>query len=70
MKLEQYLELDENDLKEIVLQLLLKKGLKPKDEITISINTNENTVEGPINIGRSWGFCKNGVIISCEVENN
>jgi hypothetical protein len=70
MKLEQYFELDETDLKEIVLKLLTEKGLKIKDEITISINTNENTTDGPINIGRSWGYNKNGIIISCEVENN
>lgn len=70
MKLEQNFELDENDLKEIILGLLKEKGLKPKDEIIISINTNENSIDGPINVGRSWGFCKNGIIISCEVENN
>ena len=70
MKLEQYIELDENDLREIVLDLLRQKGLKPKDDITIAINTKENTVDGPHNIGRSWGFSKNGVIISCEVESN
>jgi hypothetical protein len=70
MKLEQYFELDENDLREIVLDLLEKKGLKPKDDITVSINTNENSVDGPVSIGRSWGFLKNGINISCEVESN
>ncbi|HWY09699.1 MAG TPA: hypothetical protein VN026_00165 [Bacteroidia bacterium] len=72
MKLEQHFELDENDLKQIVLDFLAKKGLKPKDEITVCINTNKDTVvdEGNVKIGRSWGFANCGVIISCEVENN
>ncbi len=63
--------MDENDLKQIVLDLLANKGLKPKDEITVSINTNEKTItgDGKIEIGRSWGFAKSGLIISCEVEN-
>ena len=70
MKIDQYFELDENDLKEIVLELLLKKGFKPKDEITVSINTNQKTIDGKIEIGRSWGFIKNGIIVSCELVNN
>jgi hypothetical protein len=31
MKIDQYFELDENDLKDIILEVLAKKGLKPKD---------------------------------------
>lgn len=68
MKIEHYFELNESDLKEIILELLTKKGFKPKDELTVSINTNKNTTDGGISIGRSWGYIKNGIIVSCEVE--
>lgn len=68
MKTEHYFELNESDLKEIVLDLMAKKGFTPKDEISVCINTNENTVDGSISIGQSWGYMKNGIRVCCEVE--
>lgn len=70
MEHQQSFTIDENDLKQIIIDLLDKKGLKLKDDkTTVSINTNKNSVDGPIEIGRTWGFMESGVVIYCEVEN-
>jgi hypothetical protein len=72
MKLEQFFTIEENDLREIIADLLVKRGLKFKDgidDITVSINTNRNSIDGPVEIGRTWGYLNSGVVIHCEVEN-